>query len=125
MKPELIDRTINKGNSQEGQSEQTLKTTKPKPTYQVPEKEENIINAKIETKISEELNSDISHLEEQSDQSIFKVTETCKQFLEVKIETEESEEVNNHAGNLSCCHICQSEAPGKRFYGGICCCSCR
>ena len=24
-----------------------------------------------------------------------------------------------------CCHVCQAEAPGKKFYGGICCCSCR
>ena len=25
----------------------------------------------------------------------------------------------------SCCHICEEEAPGLQFYGGICCYSCR
>jgi hypothetical protein len=99
MKPELIDRTLAKKNDQEGQSAQTAKTTKPKATCQITEKKENLIEVKIETEVSEELNNDIGHLEEQSDHSIFQVTETCEQFLEVKLETELSEALNNHAGH--------------------------
>ena len=96
MKPELIDRTITKRNNQVGKSAQTAKTTKPKSTYQMTKKKENLIKVKIETEISEEFNNDIGHLEETSDQPIFQVTETCEQFLEVKLETEQSEELNNY-----------------------------
>ena len=77
MKPGLIDRTIPKqNNNQENQSKQTVQRTKPKSTYKVTEEEESFIRVKIETEVSEELNDDIGHLEEQSDYSIFQVTET-------------------------------------------------
>ena len=96
MKPGLIDRTIPKqNNNQENQSKQTVQRNKPKYTNKVTEEEESFIKVKIETEVSEELNNDIGHLEEQSDHSIFQVTETCEQFLEVKLETELSEALNN------------------------------
>ena len=77
MKPELIDRTISKQkNNQEKQSKQTLQRTKPTSKNKVTEEEESFIRVKIETEVSEELNDDIGHLEEQSDYSIFQVTET-------------------------------------------------
>ena len=74
MKPELIDRTIPKQkNNQENQSKQAVQRTKPLSTYKVNEQEESLLQVKIETEVSEELNNDIGHLEEQSDHSIFQV----------------------------------------------------
>ena len=100
MKLELIDRTIPKQtNNQENQSKQAAQRTKPLSTYKVTEQEESLLQVKIETDVSEELNNDIGHLEEQCDHSIFQMTETCEQFLEVKLGTELSEPLNNHAGH--------------------------
>jgi hypothetical protein len=86
-----------KKNNQEHQSKQTAQTTKPKSKCQLSEKEEEDVKVKIKSEVNEELNSD---LEEQSDQSIYQVTETYKHFLEVKLETEQHEELNNVVGNL-------------------------
>ena len=42
-----------------------------------------------------------------------------------KIQSTEVTEKDPLDTSEPCCHICQAEATGKQFYGGVCCFSCR
>ena len=66
------------------------------------------------------------------DRSIIKTPQKVKDPLEAskhrkitKKQPPKADEKDPLDTSQASCHICQAEAPGQLFYGGICCYSCR